>query len=104
MRQLSTQNQLIRLKMENFRNRLSPHFMLNLLNREIQTSEEDRQRNTLYLFAKLLRRCLELMENNHITLTEELDFVETYIKLEQPSLGEEFSYSIEKEEGLDPDA
>lgn len=103
IRQLPTQNQLIRLKMENFRNRLSPHFMLNLLNREIQTSKEDRQRNTLYLFAKLLRRCLELMENNHITLTEELDFVETYIKLEQPSLGDEFSYSIEKEAGLDPD-
>ena len=103
MRYLVTQNQLIRLRMGNFRNRLSPHFLLNLLNQEIQSSEEDRQRNTLYLFAKLLRRCLELMEHNRITLTEELDFVESYIKLEQPSMGNEFSYSIKKEEGVDPD-
>ena len=68
--------------MENIRNRLSPHFMLNLLNQEIQTVEQENQRDKLYLFARLLRRNLEISEQNRITLTEELDFVDSYIQLE----------------------
>lgn len=103
IRHLVAQNQLIRLKMENIRNRLSPHFLLNLLNQEIQTVEQETQRNKLYLFARLLRRNLEISEQNRITLTEELDFVDSYIQLEQPTLGDEFHYKIEKENSLDPD-
>lgn len=103
IRHLVAQNQLIRLRMENIRNRLSPHFLLNLLNQEIQTVEQENQRNKLYLFARLLRRNLEMSEQNRITLTEELDFVDSYIQLEQPTLGDEFHYKIEKESSLDPD-
>ena len=103
IRHLVAQNQLIRLKMENIRNRLSPHFLLNLLNQEIQTVEQENQRNKLYLFARLLRRNLEISEQSRITLTEELDFVDSYIQLEQPTLGGEFQYKIEKESSLDPD-
>ncbi len=103
IRHLVSQNQLIRLKMENIRNRLSPHFLLNLLNQEIQTVEQENQRNKLYLFARLLRRNLEISEQSRITLTEELDFVDSYIQLEQPTLGGEFQYKIEKESSLDPD-
>lgn len=103
IRHLVAQNQLIRLKMENIRNRLSPHFMLNLLNQEIQTVEQENQRDKLYLFARLLRRNLEISEQNRITLTEELDFVDSYIQLEQPTLGDEFHYKVEKESSLDPD-
>lgn len=103
IRHLVAQNQLIRLKMENIRNRLSPHFLLNLLNQEIQTVEQENQRNKLYLFARLLRRNLEISEQSRITLTDELDFVDSYIQLEQPTLGGEFQYKIEKESSLDPD-
>ena len=103
IRHLVSQNQLIRLKMENIRNRLSPHFLLNLLNQEIQTVEQENQRNKLYLFARLLRRNLEISEQSRITLTEELDFVDSYIQLEQPTQGGEFQYKIEKESSLDPD-
>ena len=103
IRHLVAQNQLIRLKMENIRNRLSPHFLLNLLNQEIQTVEQENQRNKLYLFARLLRRNLEISEQSRITLTEELDFADSYIQLEQPTLGGEFQYKIEKESSLDPD-
>ena len=103
IRHLVAQNQLIRLKMENIRNRLSPHFLLNLLNQEIQTVEQENQRNKLYLFARLLRRNLEISEQSRITLTEELDFVDSYIQLEQSTLGGEFQYKIEKESSLDPD-
>lgn len=103
IRHLVAQNQLIRLKMENIRNLLSPHFLLNLLNQEIQTVEQENQRNKLYLFARLLRRNLEISEQSRITLSEELDFVDSYIQLEQPTLGGEFQYKIEKESSLDPD-
>ncbi|OCW95510.1 hypothetical protein A9168_02285 [Macellibacteroides sp. HH-ZS] len=103
IRHLVAQNQLIRLRMENIRNRLSPHFLLNLLNQEIQTVKPENQRNKLYLFARLLRRNIEILEQSRITLTEELDFVDNFIQLEQPTLGDGFEYTIEKEAPLNPD-
>lgn len=45
--------------------------------------------------VKLMRRNLELAEQLCVTLTEELDFVKTYIDLERRSLGATFHPVIE---------
>ncbi len=94
-------NQISRLRMENIRNHISPHFTFNVLNREIshfKGSEEERE--GLVGLAKLLRKSLELTEKLSIPLREELDFVRTYINLEQTSLGSDFILTLSIDDKL----
>lgn len=86
---VSFHDQVTKLRLSNIRNRISPHFMFNILNREISTGSESRHSNLSGLVL-LLRRSLEMTDQTHITLSQELEFVEAYIKLEQESLGPDF--------------
>lgn len=82
------------LRLENIRNRLSPHFIFNVLNQEVVNRKEE-EKQELVSLVKLMRRNLELAEQLCVTLTEELDFVKTYIDLERRSLGATFHPVIE---------
>ena len=77
------------LRLENIRNRLSPHFIFNVLNQEMLSCKQE-ERQELASLVKLMRRNLELAEKLCVTLEEELDFVKTYIGLERRSLGDDF--------------
>lgn len=77
------------LRLENIRNRLSPHFIFNVLNQEMAGRKEE-EKHELASLVKLMRRNLELAEQLCVTLSEELDFVRTYIDLERRSLGDAF--------------
>ena len=77
------------LRLENIRNRLSPHFIFNVLNQEMLSRKQE-ERQELASLVKLMRRNLELAEKLCVTLEEELDFVKTYIGLERRSLGDDF--------------
>lgn len=90
------------LRLENIRNRLSPHFIFNVLNQEMAKRKNEEQ-HELPSLVKLMRRNLELAEQLCVTLTEELDFVNTYIDLEHHSLGAAFHLNIEIGEGVHPD-
>lgn len=93
-------DQVTKLRMQNIRNQISPHFILNILNREIISVEESK-RDGLYGLAKLLRESLEMTELSSITLEKELDFVETYIELEKCSLGADFELKWEVDSWID---
>ena len=90
------------LRLENIRNRLSPHFIFNVLNQEM-ADLKDAERQNLSSLVKLMRRNLELAEHLCVTLTEELDFVRTYLELMQRSLGPDFHPEITLEPGVRPD-
>lgn len=81
------------LRLENIRNRLSPHFIFNVLNQEMAGRKEE-EKHELASLVKLMRRNLELAEQLCVTLAEELDFVRTYIDLERRSLGSDFRPEI----------
>lgn len=89
------------LRLENIRNRLSPHFIFNVLNQEmaVRNGEEQQELSSL---VKLMRRNLELAEQLCVTLAEELEFVETYLDLERRSLGPAFHPVIEISEEVRP--
>lgn len=90
------------LRLENIRNRLSPHFIFNVLNREMaERNVEEKQE--LSLLVKLMRRNLELAEQLCVTLAEELDFVKTYIDLERRSLGPDFHSELRIEKDVQPE-
>lgn len=90
------------LRLENIRNRLSPHFIFNVLNREMaERNVEEKQE--LSSLVKLMRRNLELVEQLWVTLAEELDFVKTYINLERRSLGLDFHSELKIEKDVQPE-
>ena len=90
------------LRLENIRNRLSPHFIFNMLNREMaERNVEEKQE--LSSLVKLMRRNLELVEQLCVTLAEELDFVKTYINLERRSLGPDFHSELKIEKDVQPE-
>lgn len=90
------------LRLENIRNRLSPHFIFNVLNREmVERNVEEKQE--LSSLVKLMRRNLELVEQLCVTLAEEQDFVKTYINLERRSLGPDFHSELKIEKDVQPE-
>lgn len=88
------QTAITSLRLENIRNRISPHFIFNVLNREVSERKENPGNTNLMGLIKLMRRNLELTDSLAVTLADELDFVHTYVSLEQKSLGEEFRFEV----------
>ncbi len=89
------------LRLENLRNRLSPHFIFNVLNQEMAGRSENERRG-LSSLVKLMRRNLELAEQLCVNLTDELDFVQTYLDLERRSLGPDFQPEIRIDPSVEP--
>ncbi len=89
------------LRLENIRNRLSPHFIFNVLNQEMLSCKQE-ERQELASLVKLMRRNLELAEQLCVTLEEELDFVNTYLDLERRSLGDNFCFEMRIEPDVHP--
>lgn len=83
-------------------NQINPHFLFNVLEAirmKAHIEGEDDISDVVQLLGKLMRRSLE-MTNDHITLAEELDFVESYIKIQKFRFGDRFAYKTEVETGL----
>lgn len=94
MRQLEQlRSNLQGLRIENARNRISPHFVFNILNAELPADNVN-VRN----LVSLMRLNLELCNRQLITLGEELDFIRMYIDVMSPSIGPDFTY----DEYIDP--
>jgi tetratricopeptide (TPR) repeat protein len=89
LQRLSFHDQITKLRLSNIRNRISPHFMFNVLNREISSDNGSHPANLMKLVL-LLRRSLEMTDQAQVTLNQELEFVEAYINLERESLGPDF--------------
>lgn len=94
--------QINRVRMENLRSRISPHFTFNVLGREInQFKGSEEVKNNLMELVKYIRRSLELTEKLSVSLQDELDFVRSYIDLERGRVGEGFVPTITVKDGLD---
>ncbi len=87
---------LLGMKLENARNRLSPHFIFNMLNDELP-GDNVNIRN----LVELMRMNLELCNRPTITLEEELAFIDTYMKVVRPSMGAGFRFEKEIDPTID---
>lgn len=96
-------NEINRLKMQNIREKISPHFIFNVLNWEIskQTKEEEKTQRLL-LLSKLLRKGLNLSEQISAPLSEELEFMQDYTQL-QLQTGKNFQFTIETKGNVQPE-
>jgi len=103
-REVRHQRQLSRislLRLQNIRNRISPHFIFNILNREIHSEIDTEKQKEMTGLVKFLRRSLEITEQTSVSLDEELDFVRNYLQMEQPSLGGNFETCWEIDERIE---
>ncbi len=86
--------------MEIVRNRLSPHFLFNLLSGiSAETSHSVQVKDNLKTLMRLLRSSVDNCEQTAIPLKEELELVEGYINLQKWRIAEPFAAIYEIKEG-----
>ncbi len=104
-RKLKAQKRLSELEKQMVVSQMNPHFLFNSLN-SIKSFivSNDSKRASFYLnkFARLVRYTLDSAEKPHVSLQEELNFVEDYIKVERLRLNNAFVYNIKVDEDINP--
>ena len=96
-KQTTNEMNLLKLKLENARNRISPHFIYNILNTEIETDENkhDIARNSkLVNLSKLIRLNLDLASNLFVSIDDEIDFVKQYVELQRSLIEGELVFTL----------
>lgn len=94
---------IMQLRLASVRNRISPHFVFNVLNGKILKSNEQ-DANELLDLTKLIRANLDLSCRLDVTLREELDFVKRYVHVEKQMVGDDFEFRIDLAKAVDIDS
>lgn len=95
-------HRIVELRMENIRNRITPHFIYNALNHELLAQQQGRP-TQLHVLVNLLRQGQNLANVFCTSLKEEMDFIQLYVQIEGEALGENFRYETILEEGIEPE-
>ena len=99
-KQLQNQIDIMNLKLNNARNRISPHFMFNVLNNKIISSDK-KEASELTELARLIRTNLDMSSQPYMMLDKELDFVNQYIRVERYLLGDDFAFTADIADDVD---
>jgi len=94
---ISSQRHLTELQFKAMRNQLDPHFLFNTLNAigsAIYQNENDKSYYFLQIFSKLIRVTLEQPDRTYRTLSEEIEFTQNYLALEQFRFDNRFKFSV----------
>jgi len=97
---------LSRSRLRAIQAQLNPHFIFNTLNSindYIQKNNDQAASGFLIRFSKMMRSVLDFSNAQEISLSEELEFLENYINLEQHRLNNGFNYTIKVDEQIDQD-
>lgn len=98
LKQKVLESELIESELKALRSQMNPHFIFNTLN-AIQDIVLNNDSNTAYdqleRFSKLIRIALNHSNKPTITVEEEVDFLSTYLSLEQLRFGNELQYIIQ---------
>lgn len=95
-------HRIVELRMENIRNRITPHFIYNALNHELLAQQEGKS-TQLHTLVNLLRQGQTLANVFCTSLKEEMDFIQLYVQIEGDALGDSFNYKVDLEEGIEPE-
>ncbi len=83
---------------------MNPHFIFNTLNSVNNfISKNDERSANRYIsdFSKLMRKVLELAQEDLISLEQEIEMLSLYLKLEHLRFKDKFEYKINVEELMD---
>ncbi len=90
---------MILLRLGNVRQRISPHFIFNVLNSKI-CKENNEEADTLLKLTKLIRANLDMSCKICVTMKEELDFVKKYVEIENNLIHEDIMLEICNEKNI----
>lgn len=93
---------IVDLRMQNFRSRLTPHFIFNILNTNIPRDGGEGKNNVSRL-VHLLRQQQEMADRLTDTLSEELEFVDNFVALRSGMTAARVSYEKFISPDVDPD-
>jgi ligand-binding sensor domain-containing protein len=94
------------LEQSALRSQMNPHFIFNSLNSIQQyVVERDISGANKFItdFSHLIRMTLDYSSKSSIRLSEEIRYIDTYLRLEKTRLEEKFDYQINIERGIQPD-
>lgn len=95
-------HRIVELRMENIRNRITPHFIYNALSHELLAQQQGKP-TQLHILVNLLRQGQALANVFCTSLKEEMDFIQLYITVEGETLGDNFYYKTILEDGIEPE-
>ena len=98
---MEVRQQIVGMRMENTRNRITPHFIYNALSHEMLAQMEGRKVD-LNALTQLLRRGVEQADMLETTLAEELTFVDYYVDIERQQMPMALFYQKEIGSDVDP--
>lgn len=89
--------ELAQARLDALRLQLQPHFLFNTLNSisVLMLRDVKRARQTLSRLSELLRALLKHSETHEVTLREELEFLENYLKIERTRFPDRLEIKIE---------
>lgn len=93
-RKLQVEMDMMQLRLDNARNRISPHFIFNVLNNRISTADR-KETDELMMLARLIRANLDISRNTFVSLADEMEFVRYYVDIERTVLGDDFMFDVE---------
>ena len=99
-----TENQIAKAKLEALLSQMNPHFTFNALN-TIQSFvfEKDAYNSTIYIseVASLMRQTLDNSARQTITIEDEIEYLETYIAIENQRFDNRILFEIQIDQDLD---
>ncbi len=104
IKEIDFKRQLTELEMKALQAQINPHFIFNCINSINQMILDDDNKNAskyLTKFSKLIRMILENVEETEVTLSNELNLLETYIQLESIRFEGNIKYEIGVSDNLD---
>lgn len=87
----------LQYELQSLRSQMNPHFIFNALNsidNFIWKREPEQASNYLVKFSNLMRMTLENSRTKHIPLTVEIEFLKSYLELENFRHNQKFKYEI----------
>ena len=101
LREERIMNKLISLRQENLRNRVTPHFIYNALNHELLNTSQG-EPSHLDALVSLIRKQQLVASEMLIPFSEELKFVDDYIKVIGYSSGAPLNYTYTIDPDIEP--
>jgi len=100
------QLKLNELELKAIRAQMNPHFIFNCLNSIqlfIMQKHDELAQEYLSDFSLLIRQTLEMSRLNFVSLEEEIQYLQTYLRLEKMRFEERMDYEIRIDPEIDPD-
>ncbi|MGY6522129.1 MAG: histidine kinase [Mongoliitalea sp.] len=102
----AVERKIAETKLEALRSQMNPHFIFNAINSIqyfILKNDTDRAVQFLSKFSKLIRKTLDNSKSNSIKLSQEAEYLRTYMAVENERMANRVQWDVRLDSSLDPE-